>query len=147
MDIDTFNRTIDISLVIALLEPAAANTTAPPYLVNRFAHASARIASLRVVARNHHDGCPLSPAQLDEPVLRASTIDIGNGIAETRLRLPAGHTAFRVRDILAAIEELEWITRPQSEWFGGIDVHHIFFEGLKPAFVGASDCFEYRWGS
>jgi len=39
--------------------------------------------------------------------------------------------AFTVRDLLAAVEETERRTRAQSEWFGGVDIHHCFFQGIE----------------
>jgi hypothetical protein len=37
---------------------------------------------------------------------------------------------FTVKDILKAIEFTELKTRGSTEWFGGIDVHHVYLEGI-----------------
>jgi len=37
---------------------------------------------------------------------------------------------FTVKSLLDAVEETERQTRGKTEWFGGIDVHHIYFEGI-----------------
>lgn len=39
---------------------------------------------------------------------------------------------FTVKDMIAVICEQERQTRGDTDWFGGIDIHHIFFEGLTP---------------
>jgi hypothetical protein len=63
---------------------------------------------------------------LRTPVIRMSGNDgkrvVGHGA-------PNGAT-FTVRDLAAAIAETETQTRGETKWFGGIDVHHIYFEGL-----------------
>ena len=41
---------------------------------------------------------------------------------------------WRVRDVMTAVLELERYARPCSEWFGGVDAHHTYFEGV--AFSG-----------
>lgn len=51
---------------------------------------------------------------------------------------------FSVQDLLNAVEETERATRENSEWFCGIDIHHIFFEGIYPADDGSWDI---HWGS
>lgn len=35
-------------------------------------------------------------------------------------------------------------TRGESEWFGGADVHHVFFEGIRPE---GEDVWRIGWGS
>lgn len=37
---------------------------------------------------------------------------------------------FTVKELLNAVELTEKQTRKNSDWFGGVDVHHIFFEGV-----------------
>ena len=61
----------------------------------------------------------------------------------TRHDAPNG-THFTVRDLIAAIEESERRTRGESAWFGGVDVHHVFFEGLSLADDGV---WNVDWGS
>ncbi len=38
--------------------------------------------------------------------------------------------SFTAEELLAAVEETERRTRGNSEWFGGVDVHHVYFEGI-----------------
>jgi len=51
---------------------------------------------------------------------------------------------FRAGDLLLAIEEHERLTRGNTEWFGGIDCHHIYFEGLHKQADGS---YRVEWGS
>lgn len=51
---------------------------------------------------------------------------------------------FTVQDLLNAVAETERQTRGKSTWFGGVDVHHIFFEGIHEADDGV---WEIHWGS
>lgn len=49
-----------------------------------------------------------------------------------------------IRQFVDAIVDFEKISRPKSEWFGGIDCHHIFYEGIYPDANGTYSIF---WGS
>ncbi len=61
---------------------------------------------------------------------------------------PVRHTQpdceFTVRDVLEAVEETERQTRGQTAWFGGIDVHHVYFEGFDGE---EDDVWLIGWGS
>src|SRR5262249_44443192 len=58
-------------------------------------------------------------------------------------RAPDGG-AFTVRDLAAAIAETERQTRGGTNWFGGIDVHHVYFEGLM---LDDDGVWTIGWGS
>jgi hypothetical protein len=58
------------------------------------------------------------------------------------LDAPDGAT-FTIRDLAAAIAKTERESRERGEWLGGIDVHHIFFEGLS----FDDDVWTISWGS
>ena len=51
---------------------------------------------------------------------------------------------FTVKDLMKAVLRTEKKTRKNTEWFGGIDVHHIFFEGLVKI---RGNKFQICWGS
>ena len=51
---------------------------------------------------------------------------------------------FTVRELLRAVEETERRARPRSQWFGGIDVHHVCFEGL---YLWDAGVWTILWGS
>ncbi|MEM1350674.1 MAG: hypothetical protein AAGI01_19080, partial [Myxococcota bacterium] len=51
---------------------------------------------------------------------------------------------FTLRDLAEVIERLELVTRGDSEWFGGVDVHHVYFDGISRESDGVWSIF---WGS
>jgi hypothetical protein len=56
---------------------------------------------------------------------------------------------FTVRDMIEVVAETERQTRGETEWFGGPDVHHIFFEGItesKDLYEG-QPIWTLQWGS
>lgn len=57
---------------------------------------------------------------------------------------PNGGAAFTVRELVKAVEETERRTRGSTRWLGGVDVHHVFFEGLDEREEGM---WAIRWGS
>ena len=52
--------------------------------------------------------------------------------------------SFTVKDLIKAVLKTEKKTRKMTEWFGGIDVHHIYFEGLVRI---RGNKFQIYWGS
>ena len=56
---------------------------------------------------------------------------------------PNGNS-FTIQDMIIAIEVTERKSRGSSEWLGGIDVHHIYFEGIHQNENGD---WEIPWGS
>lgn len=63
--------------------------------------------------------------------------------------IPTTHYApngkyFTVRDMIAAVIATEAQTRGQTEWFGGIDLHHVFFEGI---YRNGDGGWRIAWGS
>ena len=56
----------------------------------------------------------------------------------------ANGQAFTVEELLKAVEDTERQSRPNSEWFGGVDMHHVYFEGIAEAEDGVWDI---QWGS
>ena len=60
----------------------------------------------------------------------------------------AAAAGFTVRALFEAIAKFEAVSRPQTEWFGGVDTHHVFFEGLYEQLeVGALHRYGISWGS
>jgi hypothetical protein len=51
---------------------------------------------------------------------------------------------FTVKDMIEVIEKLEMLTRKNSIWLGGIDLHHIYFEGMIEE---KDNVFKIQWGS
>jgi hypothetical protein len=85
----------------------------------------------------------------DEVVFEQPSIRI-IGLADEAIEHQAANGKnFSARELIRAIEETERQTRGQTEWFGGIDCHHIFFEGLSFVEVDEQGIETWRvyWGS
>jgi hypothetical protein len=117
-------------------------------LVNLTAKPEAKIVSLRLVAQVYEEEDDntrdLTEAELNTVVFFAPMILIRGASGDD-----VGHQApngkhFNVRELLAAIEETERQTRGKTEWFEGIDIHHIFFDGIGENEQGVWEIF---WGS
>ena len=120
-------------------------------LDNERAPADAVIRSLRLVPEIfENDGFrDLTDEELNRTVFEAPAIrlrgEADHPDAVIEHAAPDGR-GFTVRQLLAAVEETERQTRGRSEWFDGVDVHHVFFEGLRPA--DADDgSWQILWGS
>lgn len=141
-NLEFFNR-LSATLRIELSEPTEAIT---PALENQKATPTAAIVSLalepQIWVEASGEFRDLTGEELDRVVFEESEITLrGLGPAIT---LPAPDGArFSVRDLVAAVAECERKTRADSEWFGGIDVHHIFFEGI----TWDGEAWEIFWGS
>lgn len=126
--------------------------TEPPQqmsnLSNEVAPQTAQAKSVRLVAEvkdeKRDQVRPLTPDELNRVAYSKPEIRLkGQTGLPVLCKAPNGKY-FTVQDLLAAIEETERRTRGESKWFGGIDVHHIFFEGIHAI---ADDVYEISWGS
>lgn len=132
-------------LRIELDPPAAAFV---PHMLNLAAAPGARITALRL-EMNVLEDVDVRPLTDDEwarvvihaPRLRMVSCESEN--VETSHQPPDG-AAFTVRDLARAIEETERRGRGESEWLGGIDVHHVYFEGIEEDDGGV---WYVNWGS
>jgi hypothetical protein len=136
-----FFNSLSGRLDIRLSEPAqprargSLNLVAPPS-----ARVEAVSLSLQVI-EDLDDDAPLDlmdePRELTEAewsrvVLRLPAIRMRGENGDAVIEHPAPDGAvFTVRDLAAAIAETELRTRGGTDWLGGIDVHHIYFEGIE----------------
>lgn len=139
----TFFNSLSGRLEIELTEPP---TKIAERLENVKATPSAKIKSLRLTVEvfDKDQARPLTAAELDSVALRQPRVvlvaESGHQVAHDA----PNHEFFTVRDLVDAVEQTERKLRGESEWFGGVDVHHIYFEGLEP--VGPAT-FQVLWGS
>lgn len=117
-------------------------------LANQRAPAAARIKSLKLVAEvfeeNSHAARQLTAEELSSVAFQGTSIQLrGEAEQATTHQAPNGKY-FTVQDLLNAVEAAERQSRADTEWFGGVDVQHIFFEGIHPADDGVWDIY---WGS
>ncbi len=139
-----FFNSLSGRLAIELTEPAEPMAG----LTNLQASSHAKIvkATLNAEVYLEDEGTfrSLSPEELEsiaypekEIALRAESGDVVKHTA------PNGEY-FTVEQLLKAVELTEQETRNNSEWFGGVDVHHCFFEGIEQEEDGV---WEIYWGS
>jgi hypothetical protein len=55
----------------------------------------------------------------------------GNVTGETKKTFRNTKGFFTIAEVVKKICEFETIDRPKSKWFGGIDAHHVFYEGMS----------------
>jgi len=92
----------------------------------------------------------LTPEQLEIVVFHRPTITVAG-----EARSPVEHCApngqfFNVRDMVQVVVETERQTRGETEWFGGMDLHHVCFEGISTSLWGDKEQKEIwyiSWGS
>ncbi|NUP11778.1 MAG: hypothetical protein HOW73_37500 [Polyangiaceae bacterium] len=141
MSLEFFNELSGI-LEFDLSEPARKITER---LLNMAAPPTATITALRLKATVYEDRDfrALTPSELDLIVLDDAQIRMA-GLGEPVLHHAPNGRNFSVRDLLVAVEETERQTRGKSEWFGGVDVEHRFFEGIE---LDEEGVWRIIWGS
>jgi hypothetical protein len=117
-------------------------------LLNLHASPDATLMRLELQAevfnRDTKEFRPLTPEELDSVAFRGSSIRLLSENGEVVSHDAPDGSYFTVRELLKAVEETERQTRARSEWLGGIDVHHVFFEGIHSDDGGIWEIF---WGS
>ena len=66
-------------------------------------------------------------------------------LIKTRRTHKSNKGFFTITQLVKIIVKFERIDRPKSNWFGGVDCHHIYFEGLR--LNKTKDAFSINWGS
>jgi hypothetical protein len=122
-----------------------------PNMLNLKADADAKIASMSISTQVAEGDCEnetrrdLTEAEWRRVVFRGPLLRL-RGMGCERIfehSAPDGAT-FTVRDLIAAMLETERQTRLETNWCGGINVHHIFFGGLSRKKDGS---WEINWDS
>jgi hypothetical protein len=119
-------------------------------LLNELATPDAKIASvkLKVEVFNGESFRPLTSEELDGVAFQSASIRLRS---DSFSGDPVAHAApngefFTVRQLLEAVEATERQTRGQSQWLGGVDVHHVYFEGIHRVADDDDECV-ILWGS
>lgn len=84
--------------------------------------------------------------ELDSVAFQGASIHLQSEDGDVVAHNASNGSYFTVRELLRAVEETERQTRGHSDWLGGIDVHHVFFEGIHPS-DEEDDVYEIYWGS
>jgi hypothetical protein len=115
-------------------------------LLNLVADPAAQVVDVKLKLEVYKDKTfrPLSDEEWSLVVFEAPAVELrGDNDEIVEHRAPNGRT-FTVRDLAACVEETERRTRGSTEWLGGVDVHHVFFEGLSRESDGS---WAICWGS
>mgnify|MGYP007059528836 CR=1 FL=1 len=117
-------------------------------LENVRATPDAQIKSLTLTAQvyNRDSGTfrELTSEELQSVAFRGAQIALRGESADTVTHQSPNGEFFTVQDMLNAVAETERQTRAESEWFDGVDVHHVFFEGIRQSSDGV---WLIYWGS
>ncbi|MFF2554155.1 hypothetical protein ACFVUS_24365 [Nocardia sp. NPDC058058] len=142
MSLEFFNS-LSGTLNITLSEPPE---DISPNLSNQRATPTAEIAELTLAVQvwegNADFRAPTSE-ELTQPALSQPEVTL-RGLGDPITHQAPNGQWFTVDDLLTAVTETERATRHQQPWFDGIDVHHIFFEGIE---FGENGIGEINWGS
>lgn len=128
------------------------------YLMNRFEKPDSNIQSIShsPIAKynsSRRELEELSPSELKKPGFWGNTMtmksvrrdDSGAVINRTRKTFKTSKEFFTVKQVVSNIVKFEIKDRPKTNWFGGIDAHHVFFEGLYRN--SKTDTYSVNWGS
>ena len=86
----------------------------------------------------------LTPEELDSLAFHGEQIKLRSLSGDVVSHDAPNGAFFTVRELLHAVEETERQTRDRTEWFGGIDVQHWFFEGI---YLAPDGVWDIVWGS
>lgn len=120
-------------------------------LLNQLAEPTAQVLAveLRVTVwtpidtEENDDFRQLTAEEWNLPVFAGATIRMCGDAKIPILAESSNGTYFTVRDILRGVAVVELETRGKTEWFGGVDIHHTFFEGIYLK----DDVWHICWGS
>jgi hypothetical protein len=107
-------------------------------LVNLVAEPSATVKGVSLTLEVYLEGQeppfrPLTDEEWGRRVFHGERLRLRNIDAPTVVdHRPPNGRGFTVRDVAAAIEATERHARADTSWLGGIDVHHVYFEGVHP---------------
>jgi len=115
-------------------------------MLNLVAPPTAKVVSvsLELEVRRGDGERALTDGEWGRVVLRAPSIRLRSDSGEVMEHAASDGKAFTTRDLAAAIEKSERKGRESGRWLGGVDVHHVFFEGVLPDSDGV---WAICWGS
>jgi len=127
-------------------------------LLNRFEEPDSTITSLQAGTLEYYDPArnervQLTTDELHKPAYVGKKLVLesvwrtreGRIVDSTRCEYNNDKDHFTVKEVVQRIVDFERTDRPKSKWFGGIDCHHVYFEGMR--LNCKRDAFRICWGS
>ncbi|XAL99379.1 hypothetical protein OT109_17585 [Phycisphaeraceae bacterium D3-23] len=140
----TFFNSLSGRLEIELTSPAEQVGN----LDNVRSNSGTEIKSIKLVAEVFDQGSEtfrdLTNEEVQSVAFRARSIMLRGEGGTAVTHHAANGEFFTVQELLDAVVVTEKQSRGSSEWLGGIDVHHVYFEGIQQDAAGV---WEIHWGS
>jgi hypothetical protein len=121
-------------------------------LLNNFVKADSQIKSINWSKDDHGDEFtifndddlePLSQLLLQKICIKDENLTLTSYISGHEKSFTSSG-GFTIQNMMNSILEFEREARSKTDWFGGIDAHHIYFEGISK--VGPNK-YSIHWGS
>jgi hypothetical protein len=157
----------DVSFVITI--PLDTHQISP-YMMNQVAHPPAKLqgevtlaSGCRRYDQNNNTNVELSMAELSAEFITTNAsfavshregnqkyeqdfLVLWNDACGMKMQFPRPCSNWTLQAFVDCILSFETHTRPKYHWFGGIDVHHVYFESGM-TYSEAEKAFSYRFGS
>ena len=88
------------------------------------------------------EGVDLTDEELNQPGFIGAQITLCD--TDTKISYKNEKGYFTILELVEVIVEFEKVARTKTTWFGGIDTHHIYFEGVTPC---SDEGWYTHWGS
>ena len=113
-------------------------------IMNRVESPESRIVSISANEPTLYIRGEHVPLDLSEVAFVGKELTLRSGWNTTTKTFLSDHGAFTVKELMNCIVEFELEDRPKTTWAGGVDCHHIFFEGLLHV---QDKEYQISWGS
>ena len=133
-------------------------------LLNRFEEPDSTLVEVSATPVNKYDPArneevPFTEEELDAPAFVGDTLvfketifehtpadprQAEKPVAKTERTFHSDTGSFSVREMVANICAFEQEARPKTLWFGGLDAHHVWFEGVR---LNPDGTCRILWGS
>ena len=148
-----FNKNVTFILGVDTDKPSVQHFP----LLNRFEDPDSKIVNIFSNEITHYDKeleeqVPFTQEELDVPAFIGSEISLSSvwldrknkKVAETHMSFYNDIGYFTIQEMVDMVVEFEKVDRPKTCWFGGVDAHHVYFEGLHKQKDGS---YSVCWGS
>ena len=151
--INAFNKNVTFILGVDTDQPPVQHFP----LLNRFEDPNSKVVDIYCNEITYYDKelneqVPFTQEELNVPAFIGSEISLSNvwldrkgkKVAESHMSFCNQKGHFTIQEMVDMVVEFEKVDRPKTCWFGGIDAHHVYFEGLCKQKDGS---YSVCWGS